>query len=456
MRITTTIICLYLVVCCTGAAEFYYSDLCSQATYRQRRYHLMDEYGHRAAIVVFSADVRNRQSDIDFPYRQSSNLLYLTGHHYPGATLLLIPGGTTVGKRTVREILFVPQRDPKKEVWEGVKPGPAEAFEHLAPDTCLPATLLTTMLPAIISSIDTLVIPEFPTPKVSLPLTNQHISIREKIAPILSTYKADLTILTSCQPLRTMRMLKDTCELRLLQTAVEITNAGHVAMMKSSRSARYEYELHAVIEGEFRRLGAEAVGYPSIIGAGANACVLHYSANDKAIPPGSLVLADCGAEYRGYTADVTRTFPSGGRFTKAQRTLYELVLEAQDSALAACRPGESFVSPHRAASSVLGRGLVDLGIIKDHGQLRSYFPHGTSHYLGLDVHDVGNYGPLLPNTVITIEPGLYIPANSPCDSMWWNIGIRIEDDVLITEGDPINLSKSLPRSVDDIERLMNQ
>jgi Xaa-Pro aminopeptidase len=215
-----------------------------------------------------------------------------------------------------------------------------------------------------------------------------------------------------------------------------------------------EYELEALMEYHIRRAGAEDVGYPSIVGSGRNSCILHYQTNRRITRAGDLVLADCGAEYHGYTADITRTFPINGRFTPEQRQLYLLVLEAQDSAIASASVGAPFRATHRSASSVLARGLIELGIITTEADLKRYFMHGTSHYLGLDVHDAGTYGPLRAGTVITVEPGIYIPPGSPCDEKWWNIGIRIEDDILVTENGPINLSARLPRHPDAIEALM--
>ncbi len=202
--------------------------------------------------------------------------------------------------------------------------------------------------------------------------------------------------------------------------------------------------------------GAEFEGYPSIVGAGANGCILHYETNNKPQVGNDLVLMDCGAEYRGYSADVTRTIPPSGRFSPAQRQIYELVLAAQEAGFAACKPGAAFQAPGQAAQKVIADGLRKLGIIAKDEDVRRYFPHGTSHHLGLDVHDRGGYDALLAGNVITVEPGIYIPEGSPCDKKWWNIGVRIEDDVLITDKGYENLSREAPRTVAEIEALMAQ
>jgi Xaa-Pro aminopeptidase len=213
-------------------------------------------------------------------------------------------------------------------------------------------------------------------------------------------------------------------------------------------------EVQGLHEYVYRRYGAEFQGYPSIVGGGANGCILHYETNDRQRLDNDLVLMDCGAEYHGYSADVTRTAPPSGTFSPAQRQIYELVLAAQEAGFDACRPGAPFDAPNKATQEVVAAGLQKLGIIKKKEEFRNYYPHGASHYLGLDVHDSGSYGPLQAGNVITVEPGIYIPAGSPCDPKWWNIGVRIEDDALITATGYENLSAEAPRTVADIEKLM--
>ncbi|WP_345050991.1 aminopeptidase P family protein [Hymenobacter glaciei] len=251
-----------------------------------------------------------------------------------------------------------------------------------------------------------------------------------------------------------LRAIKTPDELALLRRAVRISAQGQREVMKLMRPDMGEMEVQGLHEYVYRRYGAEFQGYPSIVGGGANGCILHYETNDRQRLDNDLVLMDCGAEYHGYSADVTRTAPPSGTFSPAQRQIYELVLAAQEAGFAACRPGAPFDAPNKATQQVVAAGLQKLGIIKKKDDFRKYYPHGASHYLGLDVHDRGNYGPLQAGNVITVEPGIYIPAGSPCDPKWWNIGVRIEDDALITATGYENLSAEAPRTVADIEKIM--
>ncbi len=251
-----------------------------------------------------------------------------------------------------------------------------------------------------------------------------------------------------------LREIKQPEELTLLRRAIQISTAGQREVFKLVRPDMGEMEIQGLHEYVYRRFGAEFQGYPSIVGGGANGCILHYIANDRQRLDNDLLLMDCGAEYHGYTADVTRTIPPAGRFSPAQRQIYELVLAAQEAGFTQCKPGAEYNAPNKATQEVIAAGLLKLGIIKDKKEVPRYYPHGASHYLGLDVHDRGTYGALRPGTVITVEPGIYIPAGSPCDQKWWNIGVRIEDDVLITEKGYENLSAGAPRTVAEIEQLM--
>ena len=231
---------------------------------------------------------------------------------------------------------------------------------------------------------------------------------------------------------------------------------GQIEVMRAIHPEISERELQGIHEFVFKKYGAKHVGYPSIVGAGAHGCVLHYTANTSDQVGNQLVLMDVGAEFQNYTADVTRTIPANGKFTKEQAQIYNLVLAAQNAGIQASVVGASFSDPHRVARSVIQKGLTELGIIESAEEVRTYFPHGTSHYIGLDVHDPGTYGPLQSNSVITVEPGIYIPPNSPCDPKWWGIAIRIEDDILITPSGPVNLSAAAPREIDKIEKMIVQ
>jgi Xaa-Pro aminopeptidase len=253
-----------------------------------------------------------------------------------------------------------------------------------------------------------------------------------------------------------LRMVKAEEELILIRRAVDITAAAHREAMKSIEPGMYEYEAEAVIEYVFRKNGAESPGFPSIVGSGENSVILHYDSNRRQMRDGDVVVVDIGAEYRGYTADVTRTVPVNGVFSPEQRAIYQIVLRAQEAGIAAVRAGQPFAAPHRAARAVIVEGLKDLGLIENARDVGRFFTHGTSHYIGLYVHDVGTGGLLVPGTVITVEPGIYIRPAVDIDRKWWNIGVRIEDDVLVTDEDPVVLSAGAPRAIEAVEALMRE
>ena len=262
----------------------------------------------------------------------------------------------------------------------------------------------------------------------------------------------DLTFLPD--NLATMREIKTDTELKLLTKAVRISAVGQNEVMKAMKPHMSETELQGIHEFVYKKYGAEYEGYPSIVGAGNNGCILHYIENNKTKVGNDLVLMDLGAEYRGYTADVTRTIPANGKFTAAQKEIYDLVYEAQEAGIALYTIGTSMGAPNQAARKIINEGLFKLGIIKSVDERHNYFPHGTSHHIGLDVHDPGNYGNFEKNMVVTMEPGIYIPEGSPCDKKWWGIAVRIEDDILVTDGAPVNLSGESPRTSDAIEIMM--
>ncbi len=253
-----------------------------------------------------------------------------------------------------------------------------------------------------------------------------------------------------------LREIKTKNEVDLLKKAVAISVVGQIEVMKAMHPEMSEREIQGIHEFVYRKYGAADEGYPSIVGAGENGCVLHYIENDKEDLHNQLVLMDLGAEYYGYTADVTRTIPANGVFSVEQKALYEIVYNSQEAAINASQVGNSFRSIYKLSYDIVAEGLLQLGIIDEASEARKYYPHGLSHHIGLDVHDPGNYGDLKTDMVITIEPGIYIPENSPCDPKWWNIGIRIEDDVLVTSEGPINLSAGAPRDWESIELLMKE
>jgi len=251
-----------------------------------------------------------------------------------------------------------------------------------------------------------------------------------------------------------LREIKSSEEMKLLKKAIDISAIGQIEIMKAMHTNMSETEIQGVHEFVYKKYGAEYEGYPSIVGAGNNGCVLHYVENNKTKVGNELVLMDLGAEYHGYTADVTRTIPANGKFSTEQKAIYDLVYDAQEAGIAEAKVGNHFNAPNEATRAVVNKGLVQLGIIKSIDEKHNFYPHGSSHYIGLDVHDAGSYGPFKANMVITVEPGIYIPKDSPCDKKWWGIAVRIEDDILITDEGPINLSARAPRKSEAIEKMM--
>lgn len=433
--------------------EYPYKDGIPIQNYKNRRATVLASLDEHSIVVSFAADIRNRQNDVDYEYRQNSNFWYLTGMPDPESALLLIPGGMDIDGRQIHEILFVQPRRIESEIWTGVKMGPEEAQRILGVELCLEYNRLFEILNKALKGRDTLWITGLPTATIMPPLAQKPIFIETELKNKLHEIYPELYIKTSLPKLVAMREIKDADELRLMRKAIAISIEGHLAAMRAAKPGMFEYEIEAEMEYGFKRGGAEDVGYPSIVGTNYNACILHYISNRKQTQAGDLILADCGAEYQNYTADITRTFPVSGKYSKEQRKIYDIVLEAQNAGIAACRAGDNFGEPHKKAHAIIEKRLLELGIIKKPEQTGWYFMHGTSHYLGLDVHDAGTRGALKAGSVITVEPGIYIPAGSPCDKKWWNIGIRIEDDILITDGEPENLSSKLPRTADEIEKI---
>ena len=277
--------------------------------------------------------------------------------------------------------------------------------------------------------------------------------VKQKILIALQQ-KTNIDISFLSSTLTTMREIKSEEEIALLTKAIRISAIGQIEVMKAMKPHMSETELQGIHEFVYKKYGAEYEGYPSIVGAGNNGCILHYIENNKTKVANDLVLMDLGAEYRGYTADVTRTIPANGKFTPEQKAIYDIVYEAQEAGIAKYTIGTSMAEPNQEARKIINQGLLKLGIIKSINEKHNYFPHGTSHHIGLDVHDPGNYKNFEENMIVTMEPGIYIPEGSKCDQKYWGIGIRIEDDILVTKNGPVNLSVEAPRTTIEIEKMM--
>lgn len=432
----------------------YDDDLLPASFHESRREAVMAALPESAVALVLGAPARNRSNDVDFEYRQDSDLLYLTGSTEPGSALLLAPGGVVVDGERVREVLFVPPRDPAREIWTGRRFGAERAEAVLGVERAVENTRFGEIVGPLLADRSRALY-SLPAPEGVVEGSTLDAQLDVLARGTQSGDGADARTLRTV--LDRLRVVKTDEEMVLLRRAIDITAEAHREVMRALEPGMHEYEAEALLEYVFRRSGAEYTGFPSIVGSGENSVILHYESNRRPMEAGDLVVIDIGAEYHGYTADITRTLPVSGRFTPEQRQIYELVLRAQEAGIQAVQAGAPFVAAHQAAYPVLARGLAELGLVDDPTdprQVSRFFMHGTSHYLGLDVHDVGGRGPLRPGAVLTVEPGIYIAPSEDVDPRWWNIGVRIEDDVLVTGEGPVVLSSGAPKDVAEIEALM--
>ena len=492
--------------------------------HKNRRVELRQKLPSNSVAVFFSSPIRNRANDVDFIYHQDPNFFYLTGWNEPHAVLFVFNAPQEDEEGVYYEKLYVRERDPRNEMWNGKQLGVEGAekmgfdrvksksefvktelkldrfdtvlmfdFENDVRDDKNDSSDLFDLQQYFKTSIN---YPDnFDADRYRLYLRIQNAEAEEvpQIKRMISYYAdQDKTLMedplivdflnseesTSLNDLKTrtafltrdfnfdidqlsflmasLREKKLEEEIILIKKAVQISAQGQIEVMKAIHPEMTEREVQGIHQLVYKKYGAAHEGYPSIVGAGDNACVLHYITNDKTDLKNQLILMDLGAEYNGYTADVTRTIPVSGVFSPEQKALYQIVYDAQNAGIQAAQNGASFRDITVATNEVVSKGLMELGLIKDPAEFRRYLPHGIAHHIGLDVHDPGLYELLESNMVITVEPGIYVPEGSPCDPKWWNIGIRIEDDILITEKGPINLSAAAPRDWKEIEKLMKQ
>ncbi|MBE9052554.1 aminopeptidase P N-terminal domain-containing protein [Nostocales cyanobacterium LEGE 11386] len=435
-----------------------------QAEYQQRREQLMAKIGNATAIFR-SAPMAVMHNDVEYAYRQDSDFFYLTGFNEPQAVAVLAPHHAEH-----RFVLFVQPKEREQEVWTGYRCGVDAAKEIYGADAAYPITELDEKLPQYLEKAD----------RIYYHLGRDRSfndTILGHYQSLLRTYPkrgtGPIAIEDTGTVIHSMRLVKSDTELALMRQAAAIAVEAHNHALKVSAPGRYEYEIQAEIEHIFRLRGGMGPAYPSIVASGANACVLHYIENHRQMQEQELLLIDAGCAYGYYNSDITRTFPVGGKFTPEQKVLYEIVLEAQQQAIAQVKPGNSFNSIHETAVRVLTEGLVEVGILKgeidkliEEEKYKPYYMHRTSHWLGLDVHDVGVYQHgedkpqiLQPGQVLTVEPGLYIVPDTKLaedqpetDSRWVGIGIRIEDDVLVTPDGHEVLTAGVPKAVDEVER----
>ena len=426
------------------------------APYSSRRQQLLELLGDGVAVLP-TAPEKLRNRDAHHPYRFDSYFWYLTGFPEPEAVLVLTGGAQP------QSILFCREKNLEREIWDGYRHGPQGACAAFGFDQAYPIDTFDERLPDLLAGRSSLWYALGHDAGFDRRITAALNALRAQ-ARSGKTAPGEIRDLYSA--LDRMRLVKDAHELDTMKRAAAISSAGHARAMDACRPGMAEYELEAELTYEFRRRGADAHAYTPIVAGGVNACVLHYVSNDKLLNDHELVLIDAGCELGGYASDITRTFPVNGRFTPAQRDVYDIVLAAQAAAFDATRPGKHFMDPHEAALKVLVRGLVDLKLLSgtvdgliESGDYRRFYMHRTGHWLGLDVHDAGEYKQgeawtaLVPGMTLTVEPGLYIRPAEDVPHALAGIGIRIEDDVLVTESG-CEVYTSAPRTIAEIEEVM--
>ena len=402
--------------------------------HQKRRQELLSRLDDNALVIVCTNSELQRNADCTFPFRPDSSFWYLTGFTEPDAIAVFSKKNYSI---------FLRPKDKTKEIWNGRRLGAESAPDALLADNAYSIELFANQLDEII--VDDCVVYYDNNSTNALA---EDIAQMDGIKPLLPH-------------LSEMRLLKDSTEIEQMQTSADLAVNAHAQAMTSVRPGMYEYEIAALFDSEFRKNNANHA-YTPIVAGGANACVLHYIENNEILKDGDLLLIDAGCETDGYASDITRTFPVNGRFSKAQKQIYRIVLDAQKSAIDCLKPGERVNKAHDTACHIIAKGLTELGLITDELGLNEFYMHNTGHWLGLDVHDCGQhklndeYRHFAPGMVMTVEPGIYIRKNDKIDPMYWNIGIRIEDDVLITESGNRVLTQSIVKEIDDIERLMNK
>ncbi|MBT7002156.1 MAG: M24 family metallopeptidase [Candidatus Thioglobus sp.] len=400
--------------------------------HQKRRKELLSQLDKDALVIVTTNPEQLRNGDVYYPFRADSDFWYLTGFGEPESVAVFSHKSYTV---------FLRDRDKAREIWDGKRLGVDDAPKTLKSDQAFSISLIKQELPKLIAKAKTVYYNSKPS-KIDVEI-NKHLSSHQSLTPFLHE----------------MRLSKDNDEIKHMQNAVDISIKAHEMAMKQTKEGVYEYEIASIFDGYFRKNNSQHA-YTPIVAGGKNACVLHYIENNKPLKEGDLLLIDAGCEVEGYASDITRTFPISGKFSDAQKQIYQLVLDAQLQAIQSIKPGNNVSKPHQIASNTIRKGLIKLGLLEDDKELSEFYMHGTGHWLGLDVHDVGEYKQanshrkFEPGMVTTVEPGIYIRKSDKINPVYWNIGIRIEDDVLVTKTGNKVLSQALAKEIDDIELLM--
>ena len=410
----------------------YDNDFLPASFHKAKRDSLRKLLPEKGVAVFFSSPERNRSNDVYYEYHQDPNFYYLTGLREANSMVIIYKDEQELNGLKTNEILFMQNRNPSSELWNGRRLGVEKATKSLEFETVMINEDFAEFNPNL-DSLNVIYQKPYALEDKDSSKTDNINGLYYQFLKKSNKDSKGMEKLVD-RLMAQLRQIKTPEEIELLKRAIEITCEAQNELMRNINMEMAEYQTEAIIEYVFKKNGAEYTGFPSIQGSGENSCILHYNSNRRPLINGGLLVSDVGAEYRAYTADVTRTIPPNGKFTKEQAQIYNLVLVAQDAGIEAAQAGASFWASHLVAQEVIAKGLVELKIIKKETDVRKYFMHGTSHYLGLDVHDAGLYGPLEVNNVITVEPGIYIAEDSDCDPKWWNIGVRIEDDIWITEG----------------------
>lgn len=430
------------------------------AEFAQRRQQLMAQMAVNSIAILPAAPVSNRNNSVDYPYRPNSDFYYLSGFDEPEAVLVLIPG-----REHGEYILFNRERHPEKELWDGLRAGQEGAVQNFGADDAFPIGDIDEILPGLLEGRDRVYYSVGKNLTFDQQLMDWVNVIRSK-ARLGASPPKEFVMLDHL--LHDMRLYKSASEIRQMQQACDISARAHTRAMQTVQAGQYEYQLEAELDYEFRKSGARFAAYSSIVAGGANACILHYVNNDALLRDGDLVLIDAGCEINCYASDITRTFPVNGRFSPEQQALYEVVLEANLAAIACIQPGRHWNEPHETSVRVITEGLVRLGLLQGNVDeliaaeaYRPFYMHRAGHWLGLDVHDVGEYKVggqwrvLEPGMCLTIEPGIYVARdNLAVAEKWRGIGIRIEDNVVVTQHGHTILTHGVPKTVAEIEALM--
>jgi len=430
----------------------------NQKVHARHRKQLIRMIGEGGIAILPAAPVRARNRDVDYPFRQDSDFYYLSGFVEPEAVIVLVPG-----REGGEYILFCRDKDEAQEIWHGRRCGPEAAIENYGADDAFPIDDIDDILPGLMESCERVYHTMGLDPQFDKHVMDWVNSLRKQSR---SGAHVPYEFVSLDYLLHDMRLFKSREEIRLMKKAAKISVEAHKRAMRACAPGKYEYQLDAEILHEFQRNGA-TWAYPSIVGGGANSCILHYTDNNMVLNDGDLVLIDAGCEFAGYDADITRVFPVNGKFTEAQKEIFDLVVQANLDGIKKVKPGNHWNDPHEAAVKTLTKGMIELGLIKGtlskllkEEAFKKYYMHRTGHWLGMDVHDVGDYKVddqwrlLEPGMVLTIEPGLYIPHGSRGARRWWDIGIRIEDDVVVTKDGCEVMTDGLPKTTEEIEAIM--